>query len=246
MRIGYVCKYVPAEALEAMGAHMERIEPDESLVSFDAAESCMHANVCSFAKATFETVLSGNLDGIVLTTCCDSMRRLADALRAQAPDLFIHVLDVPRDTGEAACALYQRRVAELLSSYGKFANATFSEKKLFAQLSGTLCPAEGTCDSPLELDYARLHSEAAQPSFRLAKSSSVSQSFANSNQAADSAAWSEGCEASERNASERAAAPQMCDSHGQAADSTAEPAPPQVDAVPQANQKEEDEDALWV
>ena len=79
MRIGYVCKYVPTEALEAMGAHMERIEPDESLVSFDAAESCMHANVCSFAKATFETVLSGNLDGIVLTTCCDSMRRLAGA-----------------------------------------------------------------------------------------------------------------------------------------------------------------------
>lgn len=221
MRIGYVCKYVPIEALEAMGAHMERIEPDESLVSFDAAESCMHANVCSFAKATFETVLSGNLDGIVLTTCCDSMRRLADALRAQAPDLFIHVLDVPRDTGEAACALYQRRVAELLSAYGKFANATFSEKKLFAQLGGTLCPEEGNCDSSLELDYARLHSEAAQPSFRLAKSSSVSQSFANSNQAADSAAWSEGCEASERNADEAVAVPQIEPERNQAADAGA-------------------------
>ena len=201
MRIGYVCKYVPAEALEAMGAHMERIEPDESLVSFDAAESCMHANVCSFAKATFETVLSGNLDGIVLTTCCDSMRRLADALRAQAPNLFIHVLDVPRDTGEAACALYQRRVAELLSAYGEFANATFSEKKLFAQLGGTLCPAEGTCDSPLGLDYARLHSEAA-PAAPQADSR-------DSNQAADSAAWSEGCEASERNADEAVAVPQV-------------------------------------
>lgn len=201
MRIGYVCKYVPAEALEAMGAHMERIEPDESLVSFDAAESCMHANVCSFAKATFETVLSGNLDGIVLTTCCDSMRRLADALRAQAPNLFIHVLDVPRDTGEAACALYQRRVAELLSSYGKFANATFSEKKLFAQFGGTLCPAEGTCDSTLELDYARLHSEAA-PAAPQVDSHDL-------NQAADSAAWSEGCEASERSATAAAAAPQV-------------------------------------
>ena len=201
MRIGYVCKYVPAEALEAMGAHVERIEPDESLVSFDAAESCMHANVCSFAKATFETVLSGNLDGIVLTTCCDSMRRLADALRAQAPDLFIHVLDVPRDTGEAACALYQRRVAELLSAYGEFANATFSEEKLFDQLGGTLCPAEGTCDSPLELDYARLHSEAAP---------AVPQVDSHDrNQAVDSAAWSEGCEASERNADEAVAVPQV-------------------------------------
>ena len=209
MRIGYVCKYAPIEALEAMGAHMERIEPDESLVSFDAAESCMHANVCSFAKATFETVLSGNLDGIVLTTCCDSMRRLADALRAQTPGLFIHVLDVPRDTGEAACALFERRVSELLSAYGEFANVDFSEAKLFAQLGGTLCPAEGTCESTLELDLARLHSEAAQPSFRLAKSSSVSQSFANSNQAADSAAWSEGCEASERSATAAAAAAQV-------------------------------------
>lgn len=221
MRVGYVCKYAPIEALEAMGAHMERIEPDESLVSFDAAESCMHANVCSFAKATFETVLSGNLDGIVLTTCCDSMRRLADALRAQAPDLFIHVLDVPRDTGEAACALFERNVRKLLSAYGEFANATFSEEKLFAQLGGTLCPAEGNCDSPLELDLARLHSEAAQPSFRLAKSSSVSQSFANSNQAADSAAWSEGCEASERNADEAVATPQVEPNRNKAGDTEA-------------------------
>ena len=201
MRIGYVCKYVPAEALEAMGAHMERIEPDESIVSFDAAESCMHANMCSFAKATFETVLSGNLDGIVLTTCCDSMRRLADALRAQAPNLFIHVLDVPRDTGEAACALYQRRMAELLSAYGEFADATFSEGKLFAQLGGTLCPAEGNCDSSLELDYARLRSEAAPAAPQIDSH--------DRNQAADSAAWSEGCEASERNADEAVAVPQV-------------------------------------
>ena len=221
MRVGYVCKYAPIEALEAMGAHMERIEPDESLVSFDAAESCMHANVCSFAKATFETVLSGSFDGIVLTTCCDSMRRLADALRAQTPDLFIHVLDVPRDTGEAACALFERRVSELLSAYGEFANVDFSEAKLFTQLGGTLCPAEGTCESTLELDLARLHSETAQPSFRLAKSSSVSQSFANSGQAADSAAWSEGCAASERNADESVAAPQVEPNRGQATDAGA-------------------------
>ena len=209
MRIGYVCKYAPIEALEAMGVHMERIEPDESLVSFDAAESCMHANVCSFAKATFETVLSGNLDGIVLTTCCDSMRRLADALRAQTPGLFIHVLDVPHDTSEAACALFERNVRKLLSAYGEFANATFSEEKLFAQLGGTLCPAEGNCDSPLELDYARLHSEAAQPSFRLAKSSSVSQESIYRDKAGDAEALSEGCETSERNASESVAVSQV-------------------------------------
>ena len=55
----------------------------------------------------------------------------------------------------------------------------------------------------------------------------VPQTESDNDHAAGSTAWSEGREASERNASERAAAPQ-------------------VDAVPQANQKEEDEDALWV
>lgn len=224
MRIGYVCKYAPIEALEAMGAHMERIEPDESLVSFDAAESCMHANVCSFAKATFETVLSGNLDGIVLTTCCDSMRRLADALRAQAPDLFIHVLDAPRDTSETACALFERNVRKLLSAYGEFANATFSEEKLFAQLGGTVCPAEGTCDSPLELDSvsqdsiyrdkagdAEARSEGCVASERSDSAAPAAPQVDSHdrNQAADSAAWSEGCEASERNADEAVAAPQV-------------------------------------
>mgnify|MGYP004556981581 CR=1 FL=1 len=209
MSIGYVCKYVPVEALEAMGARMERIEPDESLVSFNAAETCMHANMCSFAKAAFETIVAGNFDGIVLTTCCDSMRRLADALRAQAPSLFIHVLDMPRDTGDAACALYERNVRKLLCTYGEFADATFSEEALFAQLGGTICSAEGTCDSPLELNYARLHSEASRPSFRLAKSSSASQDSTYNDQAADSTARSEGCEASERSATAAPAVPQV-------------------------------------
>ena len=56
----------------------------------------------------------------------------------------------------------------------------------------------------------------------------VPQTESDNDQAsATSAGRSEGCEASERNASEPAATPQ-------------------VNAVPQASQEEEDEDALWV
>lgn len=91
------------------------------------------------------------------------------------------------------------------------------------------------------------------------------QADANSGQAsATSTGRSEGCAASERNASEHAdgaiAAPQVETNGTQAVgsaawsegcaaserSSTAGPAVPQVDAVPQANQEEEDEDALWV
>ena len=146
MRIGYACKYVPVEALESMGARMVRIEPDEKLTSFDAAEARMHANICSFAKAAFETVVASDLDGVVLTTCCDSMRRLADALAAEMPEGFVRTLDVPRTTTPAACALFERRVRELLDSYGKTSGQPFSEEKLFAELGGTACPADGACD----------------------------------------------------------------------------------------------------
>ncbi len=187
MKIGYACKYVPIEAMEAMGARMVRIEPAEDLASFDAAETCMHANICSFVKAAFETVSSGDFDGVVLTTCCDSMRRLADALQAQAPRLFIHLLDVPRDTGDAARTLYDRNVRKLLSAYGEFADAEFSEDALFTQLGGTICPAEGTCEPTRGLDP---------------------KDPASHGKAASATAWSEGREASERNAGEFAAAPQ--------------------------------------
>ena len=146
MRLGYACKYVPVEALESMGARMVRIEPDEKLTSFDAAEARMHANICSFAKAAFETVAASDLDGVVLTTCCDSMRRLADALAAEMPEGFVRTLDVPRTATPAACALFERRVRDLLGSYDDAADQTFSEEKLFAELGGTACPAKGACD----------------------------------------------------------------------------------------------------
>ena len=88
------------------------------------------------------------------------------------------------------------------------------------------------------------------------------QADPNNDQAADSAAWSDGCAASERNASEHAAVPQVDPSNDQASATSAGRsegceaserssadgaiAVPQVDAVPQAKQEEEDEDALWV
>ena len=134
------------------------------------------------------------------------------------------MLDAPRDTSETACALFERNVRKLLSAYGEFANATFSEEKLFAQLGGTVCPAEGTCDSTLELDSVsqdsiyrdkagdvEARSEGCTASERSTSAAPASPQVDSHdrNQAADSAAWSEGCEASERNADEAVAAPQV-------------------------------------
>lgn len=107
---------------------------------------------------------------------------------------------------------------------------------------------KGRATTPVQAGTAGERSEGCEASERSAADDAIAvpQTESDNDQAAGSAAWSEGCEASERNASERAAAPQMGDSHSQAAGSTAGAAVLQVDTVPQANQEEEDEDALWV
>ena len=103
--LGYICKYAPIEILESMGAVMKRIEPQVS--NFNQADTLMHPNICSFAKGILEEVLAGGYEGVILTTCCDSIRRLYDVLKEQLPDRFIYMLDTPRITGDGGAALYE-------------------------------------------------------------------------------------------------------------------------------------------
>lgn len=121
--LGYICKYAPIEILESMGAVMKRIEPQVS--NFNQADTLMHPNICSFAKGILEEVLAGGYEGVILTTCCDSIRRLYDVLKEQLPDRFIYMLDTPRITGDGGAALYEKRILEMAEAYKKFSGRTF-------------------------------------------------------------------------------------------------------------------------
>ncbi len=126
--LGYICKYAPVEVFESMGVAMKRIEPD--VTNFNQADMKMHPNICSFAKGVLEDVLSHDYEGIVLTTCCDSIRRLYDVLRKELPDRFIYMLDTPRITGEAGTTLYEQRIRAMIRAYEEFSGKQFEEKKL--------------------------------------------------------------------------------------------------------------------
>ena len=71
--LGYICKYAPIEVFLSMGTEMKRIEP--SVTNFTQADMKMHPNICSFAKGVLEDVLANDYEGVILTTCCDSIRR---------------------------------------------------------------------------------------------------------------------------------------------------------------------------
>ena len=113
---------------------MERIEPD--VTNFNQAEIRMHPNICSFAKGVLEEVMSGEYEGVILTTCCDSIRRLYDVLREEFPDKFIYMLDTPRITKDAGIKLYEQRIRTMIHEYEMFSGKTFDEKKFCGYLKG--------------------------------------------------------------------------------------------------------------
>ena len=113
---------------------MERIEPD--VTNFNQAEIRMHPNICSFAKGVLEEVMSGKYEGVILTTCCDSIRRLYDILKEEFPDKFIYMLDTPRTTKDAGITLYEQRIRAMIREYEEFSGETFDEEEFCGYLKG--------------------------------------------------------------------------------------------------------------
>ena len=126
--LGYICKYAPIEVFESMGVEMKRIDPQ--VTNFTQADMKMHPNICSFAKGVLEDVMAGGYEGVILTTCCDSIRRLYDVLKQGLPDRFIYILDTPRITKDAGIALYEGRIRKMIEAYEAFSGKTFEEEKL--------------------------------------------------------------------------------------------------------------------
>lgn len=130
--LGYICKYAPVEIFESMGVDMERIEPD--VTSFNQAEQRMHPNICSFAKGVLEEVMDRDYEGVILTTCCDSIRRLYDVLVEEFPQKFIYMLDTPRITKDAGVTIYEQRIRDMIRAYEDFSKKVFDESVFEARL----------------------------------------------------------------------------------------------------------------
>lgn len=124
--LGYICKYAPIEIFEAMGVEMKRIELE--VTNFNQADIFMHPNICSFTKGVLEELLANDAyEGVILTTCCDSIRRLYDVLKEQMPNKFIYMLDTPRITKEAGAILYEKRIRAMVEEYEQFSGKKFDE-----------------------------------------------------------------------------------------------------------------------
>ncbi|AIS52675.1 activator of lactoyl-CoA dehydratase LcdC [Thermoanaerobacter kivui] len=124
--IGYICKYTPVEIIEAFGEEPVRL--DSGYKSHERAEALIHSNMCSFAKGVLENIIENNIEEVILTACCDSIKRLYDVLKDKVK--FIHLLDLPRKKDPLAIDLFYNEIIEFMEAYQAFKNKNFAEENL--------------------------------------------------------------------------------------------------------------------
>ena len=118
MTIYYACKYAPLELIAGFGADCAALDPLAE--SFSCAERHAHPNLCGYAKAVLEQVEQSHVKALVLTNCCDAMRRVYDVLDAAGTLEFLYFLPLPHQDGPAAQARLAKdlgRLARALQDY---------------------------------------------------------------------------------------------------------------------------------
>ncbi len=92
--IGYMCSYVPFERIKAMG--LQVVSLGNLTVEPGDRSRELPVNMCGFVRYCQSVVDDLELDGLVLTNCCNGMQRLYDYIKVKRPELFCWMLELPR------------------------------------------------------------------------------------------------------------------------------------------------------
>ncbi|HUU01508.1 MAG TPA: 2-hydroxyacyl-CoA dehydratase family protein [Myxococcota bacterium] len=114
-RIGYLCSYVPQELLTVPGLEPYSMHAPQC-AGTDLADTYMGRVTCSYMRCILEAFEEDRyeyLDGFVMTTGCDHMRRLHDNLAYLRKPDFLKLLDVPHKVSPAAIDWYTEELRRL-------------------------------------------------------------------------------------------------------------------------------------
>ena len=123
----YTCKYTPLEILAGFDVETQRLEPHPDTV--DCANGCAHPNLCGFGKAIIETIHTQNIKEVILTDCCDVMRRIYDVLLTFEDLDFVYFLSLPHKGGKLEVDLYEQRIKDFIQAYQAYSHKTFDINK---------------------------------------------------------------------------------------------------------------------
>lgn len=106
--LGYTCGYVPQVMLSVGHLFPYRMRAPET-TSTEIADIYLSNMGCGYTRSLLESAMDDQyhfLGGWVLAASCNQMHRLYDNLVYLLKPDFIHILDVPHKTGEAALNWY--------------------------------------------------------------------------------------------------------------------------------------------
>lgn len=112
-RVGWLCSYTPVEILTATGTLPVRLLGGAN--NEERARAFLPAALCPYLKACLGEALAADsppLDGLVVATGCDGLRRLADVWNSYLPG-FVYVLDVPRHRSAGAVSYFRSCLLDL-------------------------------------------------------------------------------------------------------------------------------------
>lgn len=114
IRIGYTCSFVPTELYimyEIEWIPFFEIEEDnkESVGNLPIA-------LCDYIRYCEKILGNIQLDGIVLTNCCNASQRLYDIVRLNRPEIFCHIIDLPRGESLIESKYFESTIGQLYSA----------------------------------------------------------------------------------------------------------------------------------
>ena len=122
--VHYPCKYVPVELLAGFGAGCWPCTYEAE--SFDHADELAHPNLCGYGKSLLAHALDPSVHALVLTSCCDVMRRVYDIVKREGCVEFLWLLDLPHLQGPREVRRFRGELACLADAFAAWSGREFS------------------------------------------------------------------------------------------------------------------------
>ena len=121
--VHYPCKYVPVELLAGFGAGCWPCTFEAH--SFEEADQLAHPNLCGYGKSLLAYALEPDVHALVLTSCCDVMRRVYDVLADVHAVDFLWMVDLPHLRGPREVARFRGELRRLADAFAAWSGRKF-------------------------------------------------------------------------------------------------------------------------
>jgi bzd-type benzoyl-CoA reductase N subunit len=131
--VGYFCSAMPEEVITAAGFLPFRMRATGS-TGTDLSDTYFSSINCSFPRHCFNIALQGGfdfLDGVVCMNSCDNVRRIYDNWKRQLPTTLVHIMSLPRKTGEPQVEWFRDEVANLKQLLEKHFDIEITDERLW-------------------------------------------------------------------------------------------------------------------